>query len=126
MYKVRQLRLIASCHAPDLFVRPPTCVVAQTGLCIDVRRKVWSSPFNDSEHYVDIGHKMKAERKAFARVATRLLRKYNNKLPTRYRCSDTRHTFMHKEKGDGHDWEKRVHDPLHLDATLFKFALANF
>jgi len=61
------------------------CSVFKSGLCIDVGKKVWSSPMN---HNIK---DPKGEAMKFATEAEKLLVQYKNVLPEKHLCSDKRH-----------------------------------
>ena len=109
--------------------RTGRCSVFKSGLCIDVRKNVWTSSLNAHHHVVSISDAkggMITQAKRFGKEASALLKKYNNKLPKKYRCSDHRHTLIYKrKKGPGH---KRFHllKQKTKDATLANFAVLNF
>ena len=67
---------------------------------------------------------MSAERITFAQMAGILLRKYKNKLPKQYQCSDSRHPFWSQRSKTGAWVEKK--GITHLDATLGKAAVTTF
>ena len=71
---------------------------------------------------------MKAQRAKFGRLATKLLKKNNNKLPKRNQCSDKRRRFMHQKKGQKkfQCWQGCKARAPHKDATLAKFAILNY
>merc|ERR1711924_498431 len=102
------------------------CAVFKTGLCIDLRRNIWSSAFNDNSYYKSIGSKMGAQRKEFGRLAKKLLKKHNNKLPEKYQCSDSRHRFLYQNKHNN-KWGYFVNKHnRHRDAELAKNSLLNY
>ena len=87
------------------------CAVFKSGLCIDLRKNVWSSTINGESFLVSISHicnnkpngisegGMITQAKEFGRQAAALLKKHNNTLPAEYRCSDHRHTGMITRRG---------------------------
>jgi hypothetical protein len=107
--------------------RTGKCSVFKSGLCIDVRKNVWTSTYN-THHQVasisDVNGGMIKQAKRFGKEATRLLKKYKNKLPKKHRCSDHRHKFVYQLKGrrKWHSFGGRTHK----DATLARFAIPNF
>merc|ERR1711871_252567 len=64
-------------------------------------RNVWSSSINMHPTILSIADAkggMMRQGNEFGRMAEKLLKKYNNTLPERYACSDTRHKFMYQKK----------------------------
>jgi len=129
--------------------RTGKCSVFKAGLCIDVRKNVWSSSFNAHPGMWSIADKtggMMKQAKRFGKEARKLLKKYNNKLPKKYHCSDHRHKFKFKgskkllskfrEQGSdlgrkrikgGFLWQCFKTGCLKTkDATLARFAIINF
>jgi len=110
------------------------CSVFKSGLCIDLRRNVWSSGFNEhrfTRAIVEAKGGMRHQRFYFARFATALLKKYNNKLPARHLCVDGRHLFMYQRKHKyGNKW--LCYGPSgkcktrHQDATIARLTILNF
>jgi hypothetical protein len=79
--------------------RTGKCAVFKAGLCIDLRRNVWTSSFNDHSTMLSISHAkggMIKQATRFGQEASALLKKYKNKLPKKYRCSDHRHTLKYR------------------------------
>ena len=98
------------------------CSVFKSGLCIDLRRNVWTSSYNIQILKAKGG--MMKQVKRFARYAKRLLKKYKNKLPKKHRCSDHRHKFKVQKKGRRKwIWGNRR---MNKDATLARFTILNF
>ena len=111
------------------------CSVFKAGLCIDLRRNVWSSSFNArSDDWLSIAHAkggMIPQAKRFGKLAAALLKKYNNRLPKRHQCSDTRHVFklQYHRNGKptrGGKWYCAFGCMKNKDATLSRFAILNF
>jgi hypothetical protein len=111
--------------------RTGKCSVFKSGLCIDVRRNVWTSSLNHhSDQIVSISHAkggMIKQATRFGKEASALLKKYNNKLPKKHRCSDNRHKFIYQWKGR-RTWKCWQPDcaQKNKDATLARFAILNF
>jgi len=63
------------------------CAVFKAGLCVDLRKKVWSSILNTRLK------KPQREAMRFAKEAEKLLVKYKNALPKKHLCSDTRNMY---------------------------------
>ena len=97
--------------------RDGKCAVFKAGLCIDLRKNVWSSVHNDHKKRWSISDaglerqrkgkgkgKMRgkpsftAQTRRFGLEAQRLLKKFNNRLPSRHTCSDTRHVMWFRVK----------------------------
>ena len=81
--------------------RTGKCSIFKAGLCIDLRKNVWTSSLNDHSALVSISDAkggMIKQATRFGRWAKRLLKKYKNKLPKKHRCSDHRHTFKYQRK----------------------------
>lgn len=108
--------------------RTGKCPVFKAGLCIDVRKNVWTSSTNNQKSVVsisDVKGGMLKQAKRFGGYARRLLEKYKNKLPKKYRCSDHRHKFKIQKKatkGKWIWWEKQ----MTKDASKARFAILNF
>jgi len=103
------------------------CAVFKAGLCIDLRKNVWTSSLNDHSALVSISDAkggMIKQATRFGRWAKRLLKKYKNKLPKKHRCSDHRHKFVYQRKGrrKWYSWGGQKNK----DATLARFAILNF
>ena len=88
---------------------------------------MWTSSHNT--HYQvasisDVNGGMIKQAKRFGKEATRLLKKYKNKLPKKHRCSDHRHKFKFQKKGrrKWYSWRRQKNK----DATLARFAILNF
>jgi len=82
--------------------RRKTPPLFKAGLCIDVRKNVWTSSLNAHDNVVSISDAkggMVKQARQFGKEASALLKKYNNKLPKKkYRCSDHRHTLKYQHK----------------------------
>jgi len=108
------------------------CSVFKSGLCIDLRKNVWSSTINDSlgkgVNLVSISHGMLTQAKEFGWQAKASLKKHYNKLPAKYRCSDHRHTEMIKPTWPATSQEKcyTATCAKTKDAALARFAIFNF
>ena len=111
--------------------RTGKCSVFKAGLCIDLRKNVWTSSLNDhSEQVVSISNAkggMNKQAKRFGWWAEWLLKKYKNKLPKKHRCSDHRHKFIYQWKGrrKWKCWQPGCAQK-NKDATLARFAILNF
>ena len=112
------------------------CSVFKAGVCIDLRGNVWSSTFNARGDHIlaiaDAKHRgMIAEAKEFGKLARVLLKKYNNRLPKRHACSDTRHKWKAQKHRNGKPTHGGKWYCVHgcekiKDATLARFAILNF
>jgi len=118
------------------------CSVFKAARCIDLRQNVWLSTFNEHRGVLkifsiaDARGGMAARAKYFGIYAERLLKKYNNNLPDRYACSDTRHRWIYNLKYKGSDgvWKRgkaRCYRGCskkmkNRDATLARLAILSF
>ena len=107
--------------------RTGKCSVFKSGLCIDLRKNVWTSSLNTHGNVVSISDAkggMIKQAKRFGWYAKRLLKKYKNKLPKKHRCSDHRHKFKFQKRGQRkwYSW----YGKKNKDATLARFAILNF
>jgi len=115
------------------------CAVFKTGLCIDLLEDVWSSSFNYRETSTimsiqDAAGGLTEQAKKFGLHASRLLMKYNNTLPEKHSCSDTRHKWTYQTKhsttgkpgqnGKWYTWKSA--NTTNKDETLSRFTILNF
>lgn len=145
---------LMSRHAGILLVKRVSCgkdgqcSVFKSGMCIDLRKPLWSSPYNTKQAstvmtILDAKGGMTTQAHKFGEAATKLLKKHNNTLPEEHWCSDTRHQFVQqikvpknarnsgkgKRKGKTEtSYSYRWQDmrTTHKDATLARFATLNF